>query len=426
MNENPIAAAGSGRISRPSNANFVLAMLLVVYTFSYIDRLILSILAEPVKADLGLSDTQMGLLGGLAFALLYSTMAIPLALVADRRGRSLVISISFVIWSIFTALCGFATKFWHMFLFRLGVGIGEAGGVAPSYALITEYFPPERRSRAMAIYSLGIPLGSAAGAMFGAWVADSVNWRMAFIVMGVAGVIVAIPFRLLVRDTRAVTSAAAIGRAPVIRVFGALARKPSFWLLSFGGGMGAMCSYGLGFWLPSLMSRSFGLTMIERGMFYGALLLIGGCAGVWLGGMLGDRLGHARKGRYALVSTMSFWGGIPLFWAGIMAGDALTAFFLLVIPQALSFMWMPPTITAIQHLAPQEDRATASASWLFFANAIGLGLGTPILGWLSDLMEDRFGLESLRYAMLVVLLFFFIGGFLMLAASRLLERDWVD
>ena len=152
----------------------VLAMLLLVYTFNFLDRQILSILAQPVKKDLGLDDAQLGMLGGLAFAVLYSTLAIPLALLADRTSRTWVITVSLGVWSAFTALCGFAQNFTQMFLYRLGVGVGEAGGVAPSYALISDYFPPEKRARALSIYSLGIPLGAAGGVLLGGYIAQNV------------------------------------------------------------------------------------------------------------------------------------------------------------------------------------------------------------------------------------------------------------
>ena len=181
-------------------ANTVLAMLLVVYVFNFIDRQILAILAAPIQADLGLSDGEMGVLGGLAFALLYSTLAVPLAVVADRASRSWVIAGSLVVWSVCTALCGLAQGFGSIFLARLGVGVGEAGGVAPAYALIGDYFPSSRRAGALSIYSLGIPLGSAAGVLAGGYIAARVDWRMAFVVVGLGGLLVAPLFKLLVRD----------------------------------------------------------------------------------------------------------------------------------------------------------------------------------------------------------------------------------
>ena len=178
----------------------VLLLLLLAYIFNFLDRQILGILAQPIKADLGLTDTEFGAVGGLAFALLYSVLGVPLAYLADRTSRSRVIAASLAVWSGFTALCGLATGYWQLFLYRLGVGIGEAGGVAPSYALIADYFPRERRARALAIYSLGIPIGLASGTLLGAYIAAAVDWRAAFLVMGVAGILLAPVMLYFVRD----------------------------------------------------------------------------------------------------------------------------------------------------------------------------------------------------------------------------------
>jgi MFS family permease len=399
-------------------------MLLLVYTFNFLDRQILSILAQPVKASLGLSNTQLGMLGGLAFAVLYSTLAIPLALLADRTSRTWVITVSLGVWSGFTALCGFAQNFTQMFLFRLGVGVGEAGGVAPSYALIGDYFPPERRARALSIYSLGIPLGAAAGVMLGGYIAANIEWRTAFLVVGLAGLAIAPLFRLLVKDApRAVTPET---RIPVSRVFGILARKPSFWLLAFGAGAGSMCGYGVAFWLPSLMMKSFGLDLVQTGQFFGLLLLTGGVAGILLGGWLGDRLGARDRKFYALVPALAYLAGTPLFIAGTLSSGWAAAFALFLVPQALVYVWLGPVLTAVQHLVPVHMRATASASFLLINNLIGLGLGSWAIGSLADAFEPAYGIEGLRYAIAVGLCLYLVAGVLMLVASRTLKQDWVE
>ena len=264
-------------------AGRVLAALLIVYVFNFLDRMLLSILAAPIQIDLELSDGQMGLLGGLAFAALYSTLAVPLSALADRSGRTRVIGWSLVVWSVFTALCGAATSFWHIFLARLGVGVGEAGGVAPSYAVIGEWFPSERRAMALAVYSLGIPLGSAFGLLAGGYIAQEINWRVAFVAVGLAGVLFAPLFRLVVQDRPA--SVAPMEAVPVPApalgaTFRQLARKPAFWLLSFGAAAGSSIGYGISFWLPSFVQRSFGLGLFDTALYIAALLLIGGTAGI--------------------------------------------------------------------------------------------------------------------------------------------------
>jgi MFS family permease len=411
--------------SRPASPRgLVLAMLLLVYIFNFLDRQILSILAQPVKADLGLDDTQLGMLGGLAFAALYSTLAIPFAMLADKTSRSWVIAVALGVWSAFTALCGAAQNFTQMFLFRLGVGVGEAGGVAPSYALISDAYPPERRAGALSIYSLGIPLGSAGGALLGGYIAQNVEWRTAFVVVGVLGLLVAVPFKLIVRDPP--RKAPATGQAPLGHAFGILARKPSFWLLAFGAAAGSMCGYGVAFWLPSLMMRSFGLNIGQVGQFFGALLLTGGVAGILLGGYLGDRLGARGKRWYALAPAICYVAGTPLFIAGVLSGSWQTAFALFVLPQALVYVWLGPVLTAVQHLVPAHMRATASASFLLINNLIGLGFGSWVIGGLSDHLAPTYGAEALRYAVAAGLCLYLVAGALMLLASRFLARDWAD
>jgi len=414
----------SMRDTGSTGAAVTLGMLLLVYSFNFIDRQIIGILAPAIKADLLLSDGQLGALGGLAFALLYSTIAIPLAWIADRTSRTWVITISLAVWSAFTAACGWATSFGQLFAARIGVGVGEAGGVAPSYAVIADSFPVDRRARALAIYSLGIPLGSAAGVLLGGQIATAVNWRIAFIAVGVAGLLLAPIFRLVVREP----ARAAIvepDRVPVARVFGILARKPSFWLLALGASVSSMLGYGLAFWLPSLMKRSFGLDLIGTSWFIGGLLLIGGVAGILLGGVLGDRLGRIDRAAYARVPAVAFVAAVPLFAAGVMAHSVTAAFLLILVPQALIYMWLGPVITAVQHLVPHHMRATASASFLLINNLIGLGAGSAVLGILSDHLTARFGAEALRYSMLSSLPLYLLAGALMALAARPLRRDWV-
>ena len=415
---------------RPGYARLVLAMLLLVYTFNFLDRQILGILAAPIKADLGLTDTQLGALGGIAFALLYSTLGVPLALVADRTSRSWVITVSLTLWSGFTALCGMATGFWQLFLFRLGVGVGEAGGVAPSYALIADYFPPERRARALAIYSLGIPIGLAAGALLGGYLAQAVDWRAAFVVVGLAGVVLAPIFRLVVREpargaSDRIAAAPAQARVPIGAVFAILARKPSFWLMSFAAASSSLCGYGLAFWVPSVLIRSHGFDLITTSQYMGSLLLVGGTAGVFAGGWFADRLGAADRGIYAKLPAIAWLITVPLFAIGLWLSSPTLAWFFLLIPNGLNILWLGPVTTAVQNLVPAQMRASASASFLFINNLIGLGLGSLVMGAMSDAMTARFGAEALRYSTIAALGFYMLAAALMLLAVRPLRRDWV-
>jgi MFS family permease len=402
-----------------------LAMLLIVYTFNFLDRQILGILVQPIKADLNLTNTQLGALGGIAFALLYSTLAVPLALIADRISRTWVITVSLTVWSGFTALCGMAGSFWQLFAFRLGVGVGEAGGVAPSYAVIADTFPPHQRARALAIYSLGIPIGLASGTLLGAWIAASVDWRWAFIVVGLAGVLIAPLFRLIVREPA--RPAQPVGeRVPVSAVFRILAAKRSFWLISFAAAFSSMCGYGLAFWVPSVLMLSFGFDLATTSYFFGSLLLVGGTIGVFAGGWLADRLGQADRGAYARLPALAWLACIPLFLGGfMMTGSPVVAWLLFLIPNGLNLLWLGPVTTAVQHLVPPHMRATASASFLFINNLVGLGAGSWIMGAVADGMTGTYGDEALRYAAMAALGFYVVAAGLMLLAIRPLRRDWV-
>lgn len=416
----PAASAGHGT---PGYRALVLAMLLLVYTFNFLDRQILGILVQPIKAELHLTDTQLGALGGIAFAFLYSTLAVPLALLADRTSRTWVVTVSLTVWSGFTALCGLAGNFWQLFLFRIGVGVGEAGGVAPSYAIIADYFPPEQRARALAIYSLGIPIGLASGTLLGAWIAATVDWRAAFVVVGLAGVVIAPVFRLIVKEPpRPVVTAA---RAPLGEVFGILAAKKSFWLMAFAAGFSSMCGYGLAFWAPAFMIRSFGFDLSTTALFFASLLLVGGTIGVFLGGWLADRMGQGDRGVYAKLPALAWLLCVPLFAGGFLTDTPMLAWFLFLIPNGLNILWLGPVTTAVQHLVPPHMRATASASFLLINNLIGLGAGSWVMGAMSDAMTASYGNEALRYAATFALGFYLIAAGLMLLAIKPLRKDWV-
>lgn len=402
--------------------NRVLAMLLLVYIFNFVDRQVLAILAAPVQQDLGLTDTQMGLLGGFAFALLYSTLAVPLAFIADRTSRSWTIAIGLTLWSGFTAMCGFAQGFWHIFLARLGVGFGEAAGVAPSYALITDLFPRHRRAFALSVYSLGIPLGSALGTLAGAYIAATVDWRLAFITLGLAGLLLAPLFKLVVRDPPGPRAAA----APVRQVAAQLAGKPAFWLLAFGAAASSMLGYGFAFWMPSLLGRSFGLSLVETSHYIGAVMLIGGVAGILGGGWLGDRLGGVDRAWLGRLPALCFALTGPLFALGLFSSNAATGFFLFLVPQALAYVWLGPVISAVQHLVAPASRATASALFLLINNLVGIGGGIYVLGALSDSLSAQFGDEALRYSMLYALSLYGLAAILMALGGQWLRRDWVN
>jgi len=404
----------------------VLAILILAYTFNFLDRQILGILAGSIKKDLGLTDSQLGLMGGLAFALFYTGLGIPIAWWADRGNRTWIMTGALTLWSGFTALCGFAGGFWQLFLCRMGVGVGEAGGVAPAYSLIADYFPKHQRARALSAYSCGIPIGSALGILFGGLIAASIDWRAAFVIVGLAGVLLAPVFKLIVKEPpRGGMDEAPAVAAPPTGGLGRLLAKPSFWLISLGAAASSVCGYGVAFWLPSFFERSLGMGLVDRSLFLGSMTLVGGVLGVWAGGWLGDRLGQARPQAYLLIPAAAFLIALPCFFMAVQATSLPVAFVLFLIPTGLNLVWLGPVITAVQHLVPAAQRSTASACFLFVNNLIGLGLGTWFFGAVSDALTPRFGAEALRYAIYSGLGFYVLSAALFGLAALRLRRDWV-
>ncbi|MFV3126284.1 spinster family MFS transporter [Niveispirillum sp. KHB5.9] len=415
--------------SRSGNAyrTYVLIILILVYIFNFIDRQILGILASSIKAELNLTDTQLGLMGGIAFALFYTALGVPIAMLADRFNRTWIITVSLAIWSGFTALCGAATGFWQLFLCRLGVGVGEAGGVAPAYSLIADYFPPQQRARALAVYSFGIPIGMALGVLFGGLIAHQIGWRWAFVICGLGGLALAPLLKLTVKEPVRGGLDGVAKKAPAASlsaVLSLLVTKPSFWMLALGASCSSIMGYGLAFWLPSFLERSHGLSLIDRSLFYGGIVLAGGIVGVWLGGSLGDKFGARDKANYARVPALAFIITVPLYALGVTVSDLTMAFLLFIVPTALALMWLGPTLSAVQHLVPANMRATASAIFLFVNNLLGIGFGLWFLGLLSDMLRAEYGQESLRYSILYCLGFYALAALLFFLASKRLARDW--
>lgn len=443
--EAQVAPAPAPRVSGAYRA-WVLFILVAVYTFNFIDRQIVGILAVPIKEDLALSDTQLSLMGGLAFALFYTFLGIPIAWLADRKSRTWIMTAALAVWSAMTAACGLTQNFIQLFLARLGVGIGEAGGVAPAYSLIADYFPSHQRARALGIYSFGIPIGSALGIVLGGILNDLIGWRAAFLIVGAMGLTLAPVFRLTMREPKRGQydpPTAKSEPAPIKEVVATLLRKKSFWLMSLGAASSSMMGYGLIFWLPSFFVRSFGEELpgffswlpaflvpenagpvLYASYFYGTILLTGGLVGIWAGGALADRYGAKSKSAYALTPAIAFLATIPFFLVGVLSTSLPLTFLAFLAIQALSLVWLGPVLCAFQHLVGPNMRATASAIFLFINNLIGIGLGNLIIGALSDAFAARFAVESLRYAILSGIVFYVLAaGFFIFTAPRL-KRDW--
>ncbi|MBO6764650.1 MFS transporter [Maricaulis sp.] len=424
---------------------YVLFILIVVYTFNFIDRQIIGILAVPIQQELGVSDTMMGVMRGLAFAIFYSTLGVPIAWLADRYNRVKIMAIALSLWSIMTMVCGLITTPVQLFFARMGVGVGEAGGVAPAYSIVSDYFPPEQRARALAVYSFGIPIGSAVGIVFGGVIATLLDWRAAFLIVGGLGVILAPIFWLTTREPErgqfdGGEKPKPVGVAPVLKK---LVSKPSFWLLSLGAAFSSMMGYGLFAWIPTFLVRSFAdgfpvlfswaptwlvpegaPTLLYASYFYGAVVLTGGIVGIFTGGALADRLGGASKANYARIPAFAFLATAPFLILGTISDSLAVIFFVMLIPTALSLAWLGPVLAAFQHIVPPNMRATASAIFLLINNLVGLGLGDVFLGVMSDSFAAQFGSESLRYSIMSGGIFYLVAAGLLLLASRYLARDW--
>ena len=425
---------------------WVLFMLLVVYIFNFIDRQIIGILAVPIQAELALSDTQLSLMGGMAFALFYTVLGIPIAWLADRKNRTWIITIALMIWCAMTALCGLAQNFVQLFLARLGVGVGEAGGVAPSYSLISDYFPSNQRSRALGIYAFAIPIGSALGMLIGGVLTNLIGWRLTFIVVGILGLAIAPLFKLTVKEPkrgRYDSTTSDVTAVPFSSVIQILKTKKSFWFLSLGGASASMMTYGLLFWFPSFLVRSFNAELVTFfswlpsfmlptdpspvlfvSYFYGLILLVGGIAGIWLGAVVSDKLGETDKTIYGRAPAYSFIATIPFFLIGILSNSLIIVFFSFMIIQALSFVMMGPLVSSLQHIVGPNMRATTSAIALFINNLVGIGLGNLLIGILSDFLSAQFAEEALRYSIASGVIFYLVAAILFLFAAKNLESDW--
>jgi MFS family permease len=423
----------------PGYRRYVVWLLFVVYVFNFIDRQILSIVMEPIKIEFGLHDWQLGVLSGLAFAALYSTLGIPIARLADYRSRVKIITWSLVIWSSFTAITGFARGFWHLLFARVAVGVGEAGCSPPAYSLISDYFPPKERATALSIYSMGVYGGGAVGLFVGGWVAQAYGWRTSFFVVGLPGILLALLVKLTLREPPRGYSENAhhvIAEPPPFKqVLSRLWAKRSFRHLAFAAGLHAFVSYGISTFYSPFLIRSHGMTVAEVGASLSLVLALGGFVGTYYGGAISDRY-YARKAdaRYYLwVPAITLIINVP---AGLIVyglHDKRVVLWSLVPYIALSAAYLAPSIATTHRLVGLRERALAGALLLLILNFIGLGLGPMFTGFLSDTFrtylidqgkEERVATaDGLRWAIRVTVLFNGWSAAHYLMAARTLNQD---
>jgi MFS family permease len=421
-------------MSRPSRACswYVLGVLFLVYVFNFVDRQILSILIGPIQQDLGVSDTMIGLLSGLNFALFYTLAGIPIARLSDRGSRRNVIAVSLLLWSAMTAASGLTRSFWQLALARVGVGVGEAGGSPPSHSLLSDYFPPERRATALALYANGIYVGAGLAFLFGGWVVTRFDWRTAYLAVGLAGLPLAVLVRATVRELpRGMWEAgtgAAVPRAapPFLEALRTLFAKRAFGWLVAGACFQSLAGYGILTWAAEFLARVHELPRMTIGAWLGGTILAGGCAGVSFGGWLTDRLG-ARDARWfmrlpAVVSV----AGLPFAVLFLLTPTPLGAIIAFVPYYAVSNMYVGPLWSTAQNLARPEMRATASALLLFILNLVGLGLGPLVVGALNEALAPAHGALAIRWSLLAVVLAGGLASVFYWFGSRHLREDLGD
>lgn len=393
---------------------FVVAVLLTAYTLSFIDRMILSLLVGPIRADLGISDTQMSLLMGFAFAIFYSLLGIPLGTVADRGSRRGLIVAGVAAWSVMTALCGLTRSYATLFLARVGVGVGEATLSPAAYSILGDYFPRERLGRAMAVYSIGVPLGSGIALVAGALVVKLVSegpatalpvlgelapWRLAFLVIGLPGLLVALLIALTVREPTRACGA----RAPVRGEFAAFLRGHRTALTAHFCGMAlvALVMYGAMAWIPQFLHRTYGMSTPQAGLWFGAATALCGAAGLLLGGWLADRMyRRGLKDAHLRVIRLNAVILLPLFIGMALAPTAAMALALMIAGMLLGTIHGGVAGAALQMIAPGHLRARLVALYFLVANLIGLGLGPTSIALATD---HVFGNDAaLRYAIALV------------------------
>jgi MFS family permease len=392
--------SGSGPDNSPASVTYsanyktsVLGLLVLAYTCNFIDRTIIYTIGQAIKVDLLLTDTELGLLGGLAFAIFYTVLGIPIARLADRSHRVNIIAAAIALWSAFTAACGLAANFVQLLFLRMGVGVGEAGLSPPAHSLISDYYEPRRRGVALSIYGLGIPFGTMLGAVMGGWIVDHFSWRMAFLVVGLPGLLIALAIKVFVREPprghseRSPASAPQATGAtapPLGKVIRTLFRSWGVIHLIAGCTLVSLAAYGTATYAQAYYIRQFGVSYTQVGLVFGLVVGLSTAIGTLLGGWLADRKGGNNARWYALVPAIGVSLSLPLHFLAFTTDSWQQATWLLFLPGIFYFTYAAPSWALVQNVVPGPMRATAAALLLFIVNILGMGVGPPISGWFID------------------------------------------
>lgn len=392
--------------------HYALGMLAIIYIFNYIDRLLVSILIEPIKLEFGVSDTLIGLLSGVAFALFYTFFGLPLGRLSDRIGRKPVIAAACIAWSVMTMLCGVATSFAMLLLFRVGVAIGEAGGSAPSVAMVSHLYPPRLRSRALSIFLMGPAIGAVVGLGMGGWIADTYGWRWAFILIGAPGVLLGLILALTVQEPKAAPDPESSAKQPAesfIQTLKKLLKTPAYGLIAISASVAAVAGYAVGTWVPSFLIRSHDLSLQEAGILMGVGGGLTSVVGTLACGAFTDRMASRNSGWQLGAALLGTLLCIPFGLAFFLFPDG-TAFYLgtIAVPTAFLFYlgfaffgvwWTVPCFGSMSYLIPPKRLAQGTAMLFMGTTLLGVGLGPLVVGILSDYFSATIGDEALRYAL---------------------------
>ncbi len=410
-------------------ANITLAMLCFVYVLNFLDRQLISILAKPIQDGLHVSDGQLGMITGFYFACFYCVIAIPIGWLADRTNRVHVLSVACAIWSAATAACGLAGSYGQLVAARMMVGIGEAGGVPPSYAIISESFPRERRTTAMAIFNLGPPIGSALGVAFGASLAAAFDWRMPFFVIGAIGVVTALAVHLIVREPAGERQRVGVETAPAgVKPLGFVATIAQFFanplllMASLASGAGNFITYGLLNFTTLFLMREKGMALSDVAVWYALVVAIGMGGGIYASGRIVDRFAARSKAAYATVPAVSLLLALPFFLGFVWAPGWPLALAFLCVPMFLNSFFLSATVTFVQGEVPPERRVISGALLLLVMNFIGLGLGPTYVGMASDFFRPAHGVHALQTAYYALAPMYLVGAALFLILARLIRR----
>ena len=409
MTTSPVAtASASTSVGAPDKRtrNYVLGLLTVVYSCNFIDRQLLSILQESVKKEMLLSDSQLGLLSGFAFAMFYVIAGLPIARWADRGNRRNIVAGSLVVWSLMTALCGMAQNYWQLLASRIGVGIGEAGGSPPSHSMISDIFPPEQRATALSFYSVGINIGILFGFLLGGYLNEVFGWRVAFLVVGLPGILLGIVVRYTMAEPiRGLYSVGTYVHKPVpfFEVVSLLLSRKAFRHIAIGSGLAAFVGYAASTWMASFMIRSHGMATGELGVWLALTIGVGGGIGTFCAGMFADKLAKKDKRWYAWLPACAALAGLPFFIWTMLAANASTALTVHIGSVLVANAYLGASIAVMHGMVGAQMRAVSSAIFFLVLNIIGLGLGPWTVGVYSDFLFAEYGKESLRYSLLTVI-----------------------